>query len=177
MPAISEWFPRLPEIIGDFEALSTMILDREIFVRVFKVSRRQAIRLMHEFDARQTDRGLAANRLEVLSRLREMQDDFDIEERRRARLTADLEAARRLAPARKIRIETAPDVRDRLIADLPAGIRLRPGELRIEFVGAEDLLRLLFELSQAAGNDYARFVSRCEEPAAKSGAAGARSAA
>jgi hypothetical protein len=42
-------------------------------------------------------------------------------------------------------------------------IHLQPGELRIEFYGAEDLLRHLFELSQAMVNDFARFQSAIEE--------------
>jgi hypothetical protein len=40
-----------------------------------------------------------------------------------------------------------------------AGIHLQPGELRIEFFGAEDLLRHLFELSQVMVNGFARFQS------------------
>ena len=43
------------------------------------------------------------------------------------------------------------------------GILHQPGELRIEFFGAEDLLRHLFELSQAMINDYARFQAAVEE--------------
>ena len=39
------------------------------------------------------------------------------------------------------------------LADLPAGVHLRPGELRIEFNGAEELLQRLYELSQAILND------------------------
>jgi hypothetical protein len=56
-------------------------------------------------------------------------------------------------------------VQERLIGDVPSGIHLRPGELRIEFFGAEDLLRHLFELSQAIMNDYQRFESLVEEGA------------
>ena len=73
------------------------------------------------------------------------------------RLLDDLEEARRLAPARKVRISAAQDVRDRVFANLPAGIHLTPGELKIEFFGTEDLLRHLFELSQAIANDYQAF--------------------
>jgi hypothetical protein len=57
-----------------------------------------------------------------------------------------------------VKIKTTANVRDRvLLKDLPAGIHLRPGELRIKFQGAEDLLRHLFELSQAIANDHERF--------------------
>ena len=54
-------------------------------------------------------------------------------------------------------IHVPADVAGRVVADLPAGISLQPGELRIEFFGTEDLLRHLFELSQAILNDYERF--------------------
>ena len=47
------------------------------------------------------------------------------------------------------------------IDDLPARVHLRPGELRIEFDGTEELLQRLFELSQAILNDYERFEEIC----------------
>ena len=78
-------------------------------------------------------------------------------------LADELERTRRLAPARRVRIDTAADVRERILKDLPAGIHLQPGELRIEFFGAEDLLRHLFELAQAMVNDYARFQAAVED--------------
>ncbi len=68
---------------------------------------------------------------------------------RRTRLVGQLTEARRLASGRHVRIDTADGGRDRVLKDLPAGIHLEPGELRIEFEGAEDLLRHLYELSQA----------------------------
>ena len=56
-------------------------------------------------------------------------------------------------------------MRDRVLADLPASIHLRPGELHIEFFGAEDLLRHLYELSQALVNDFGRFQRAVEDSA------------
>ena len=52
---------------------------------------------------------------------------------------------------------------DQKIADLPAGVHLRPGELRIEFSGAEELLQRLYELSQVILNDYRTFETICEK--------------
>jgi hypothetical protein len=37
------------------------------------------------------------------------------------------------------------------------------GQLRIEFHGTEDLLRQMFELSQAIANDYEKFEEICEK--------------
>ena len=49
------------------------------------------------------------------------------------------------------------DAVERSLEGLPATIQLKPGELKIEFVGAEDLFRQLYELGQAIANDYERF--------------------
>jgi hypothetical protein len=46
---------------------------------------------------------------------------------------------------------------------LPAGVHLKPGELRIEFFGTEDLLRHLLELSQVIMHDFVRIQSVVEK--------------
>jgi hypothetical protein len=166
LPATPEWFDRLPGILAAIKNLPGAELDRSVFEAVFAVGRRQAIYLMGQFGARKAGQTFICNRSKVISKLERMHDDYLAEEERKARVFAELEVARRLAPARRIRIETAQDVCQRRLGDLPAGIHLKPGELRIEFLGTEDLLRHLYELSQAITNDYAQFAARCEEPAA-----------
>jgi hypothetical protein len=47
----------------------------------------------------------------------------------------------------------------------PAAWSLKPGELRIEFYGAEDLAAKLFELSQAMANDWQAFARAVEDEA------------
>ena len=47
--------------------------------------------------------------------------------------------------------------------DLSSDIALKPGELRIEFFGAEDLAAKLFELSKAMANDWQSFARAVEE--------------
>jgi hypothetical protein len=63
--------------------------------------------------------------------------------------------------ARQVVIRADPDVQE--VKDLPAGVHLRPGELRIEFFGTEDLLRHLFELSKVIAGDFVRFHALIEE--------------
>jgi hypothetical protein len=159
MPGTSQWFLRLPDIIRQLERLAIPVVDRAVFESMFGVRRRRAIQLMHEFGGYQTGRTFVIDREFVIRELKRRQasDTFDIERRRKTKLIEELECARKLAPARRVKIAAASDVRERVIADLPAGIHLRPGELRIEFFGTEDLLRHLFELSQAIVNDYTRF--------------------
>ena len=81
---------------------------------------------------------------------------------RRTRLVGELERVRKLLSARQVRLQVPPEAGGNRMADLPPGVHLRAGELRIEFHGTEDLLRHLFELSQAIVNDYKKFEEVCE---------------
>ena len=159
MPAQPQWLLRLPEIIAELEQLPLPVVDRAIFEKVFRVGRRRAIQLMHHFDGHQVGRTFIIDRTLLVDRLRTRRSaaSFDYERLRRLRIVEELERLRKLVPGRGVRIPVQPEVRDHRLADLPVGIHLKPGELKLEFVGTEDLLRLLFELSQAILNDYRRF--------------------
>ena len=165
MPRKSEWLQRVPEALDELRQFPAPVIDRAILETVLKVHRRVAIRLMNRFGGFQAGKTFLIDRLQLIDRLEDISGgvDFAVERDRRAQLADELERTRRLAPARKVRIDTAADVRERVLKDLPAGIHLRPGELRIEFFGTEDLLRHLFELSQAMVNDYARFQAAVED--------------
>jgi hypothetical protein len=89
-------------------------------------------------------------------------DRFQWEISRRARLADDLERTRRQLAGRRVRI-TAATAPLRL-PDLPAGIDLSPGELRITFQDAEDLAARLFTLSQAMANDWLSFARAVGAP-------------
>jgi hypothetical protein len=43
------------------------------------------------------------------------------------------------------------------MGDLPSGVHLQVGSLKVEFGQAEDLLAKLFELTQAAAQDFDGF--------------------
>ena len=146
--------------------LPSPILDRPVIEQLFGVRRRRAIELLNQFGGYQSGKTFLIDRLQLIAQLERIHggDEFRIEHQRRTRLLDDLEKHRRLAPGRNVRIATAADVQDRMMKDLPAGVRLRPGELRIEFFGAEDLLRHLYELSQAIVNDFGKFQKAVEGP-------------
>jgi hypothetical protein len=165
MPVQPQWLLRLPEIILELEQLDVPIVDRAIFERVFEVRRRRAIQLMHHFGGHQVGRTFIIDRKRLLDQLRGWKgsENFDHEQIRRLRVVDELDRVRKLSPGRKVRIQVPSGARDNRLAELPAGIHLKPGELRIEFFGTEDLLRHLFELSQAIANDYKRFERICEE--------------
>lgn len=165
MPRQSEWIQRVPEAILELGRFPGPVIDRATLERLLRLHRRAAIRLMHRFGGFQAGRTFLIDRQRLIDELKQLANGeaFAFERNRRTRLADELERTRRLAPARKVRIAVAPDVRDRVLKDLPVGIHLRPGELRIEFDGAEDLLRSLFELSQAIANDFERFQTAVEK--------------
>ncbi len=169
MPAKSQWLQRIPEILGLLTSLPSPVVDRAVVEDLFAVGRRRAILLLHQFGGFQSGQTFFVERLTLIRQLEEIRDGgaFRAERARRDRLAQDLERTRQLAAGRKVKIAAADDVRDRRLADLPAGIHLKPGELRIEFFGTEDLLRHLFELSQAILNDYKRFQEIVEEPSSQ----------
>ena len=85
-----------------------------------------------------------------------------MEEQRRQRLCEALEKLRLHRAAASVRIPVEPDVLDRRLSDLPEGVYLQPGSLRVEFGKVEELLAKLFELSKAAANDFESFRSTAE---------------
>lgn len=159
MPAKPSWFLRVPEILAELESLAVPFLDRPTVERLFLVRRRRANQLMTRFGGFQVGRTFLVDRNQLMEWLHAVADgrDFDLERRRHARLLQSLEEARKVQAARRVRVPAPPEAHSREIQDLPPGIQLRPGELYIQFSGAEDLLRQLVQLSQAIMNDYARF--------------------
>jgi hypothetical protein len=165
VPRKPEWIEQLPFALEELRLFPAPVIDRAILEKVLRIERRTAIRILNRFGGFQSGKTFLIDREKLIARLEEISrgEDVTAERDRRARLSDELEKTRRLAPGRKVRIDTAADVRDRVLADLPAGIHLRPGELRIEFFGAEDLLRHLYELSQAMVNDFGRFQKAVED--------------
>ena len=88
--------------------------------------------------------------------------DYEWELARRTKLAKEIERTRKLLPGRQVEIIVPAEVSEQKIYDLPAGVHLRPGELRIEFNRTQELLQRLFELSQAILNDYQRLGEICE---------------
>jgi hypothetical protein len=164
MPMRKTWLVRLPEILGDLAGMEVPVIDRAVFEKVFGVRRRRAIQLLHFFGGYQAGRTFLVDRLALIGQLEPLQAgaEFVMEERRRQRLSEALEKVRRDRDAARVRFPVEPDVQDRRLSDLPKGIQLQPGSLRVDFCKAEDLLAKLFELSKAAANDFEAFRDAAE---------------
>jgi hypothetical protein len=74
-----------------------------------------------------------------------------------ARLESSLDAARRHWRARRVIVNAPPPTAGAGFQEMPGAINLRPGELRIAFTSAQELLERLVRLSQAILNDFERF--------------------
>jgi hypothetical protein len=133
--------------------------------RLFGVSRRRAIGLMRSLGAYQAGNTLVVDRAVILERLHALNNDGGtaVERYRKDRLTARLEEVQHNQAARAVRIPVAADVHYRRVPELPAGITLEVGRLVIEFDGVLELLSKLYELSQAAANDYDLFCAKVEK--------------
>jgi hypothetical protein len=164
MPIKKTWLLRLPEIRAELSAMEVPVVDRAVFERVFGVRRRRAIQLLHHFGGWQSGRTFLVDRLAVLRQLEpiEASAEFALEHQRRQRLTDFLERLRRSRAGARVVIQANAAADNPAGAGLPAGMQLDRGNLRVQFDGVEDLLRKLYELSQAAAKDFERFRAAAE---------------
>ena len=166
MPIKPTWFHRLPEILDVLHHIDATHLDRAAVEKLFGVGERRARQLMAGLPGIRVGNAAAVSRTALIRRMEETAASpvYQWEVRRRARVTEELERTRRELAARSVQIPIPPDAEHRRFGDLPDPIRLRPGELRIAFSGAEDLAAKLVELSQAMAHDWGGFVRAVGKP-------------
>jgi hypothetical protein len=164
MPAKALWLLHIPEIIAMLEMFDVPVVDRAIIERLFGLRRRRAIELLHRFGGYKAGRTFLVDRHLLIEHLRRLADgeEFQQERQRKERLGHTVDQLRRHQTAARVKISVQPDVFSRKLAELSAGVALGPGHLHIEFSGTEDLLSKLYELSQAASNDFDRFRAAAE---------------
>jgi len=164
MPAKAPWLLQIPHIISMLETFEVPVVDRAIIERLFGLRRRRAIELLHRFGGYQAGRTFLVDRRLLIEHLGRIGDgeEFQRESRRKERLDHAVDQLRRIHTAARVKISVPPDVFGRKLADLSPGVALEAGDLHITFSSTEDLLGKLFELSQAASNDFDRFRAAAE---------------
>jgi hypothetical protein len=157
------WLSRVSEILDTARNSQIPFLDRGAVERLFEVRKRQAIRLMHRIGGYHVGKAFVVGQPAAVEWLKKVSASPDAywAEAARERLEISIEEARALR-GRQRKFMVGLDARERRLEGLPATIQLKPGELKIEFAGAEDLFRQLYELGQAIGNDYERFRALAE---------------
>ena len=163
MPAKPAWLLHIPEIVAQLERLSVPVVDRAIVEGLFGLRRRRAIELLHRFGGYQTGRTFLIDRRLLIEHLLHLGEgeEFESESRRKQRLGEAVDELRRSQAAAGVRIPVRPECARR-VSDLPVGVVLEAGHLGVDFCGAEDLLAKLYELSQAAAQDFDRFRAAAE---------------
>jgi len=164
MPAKALWLLQIPEIVSLLEAFDVPVVDRALIERLFGLRRRRAIELLHRFGGYQAGRTFLVDRRQLIEQLRRLADgeEFQLESRRKQRLDHTVDQLRRQRTTARVKISVRPDVFGSTLAGLSPGVALEAGHLHIAFSGTEDLLSKLFELSQAASNDFDRFRAAAE---------------
>ena len=159
MPAKPEWLLRLPEIRAELEHLDVPVVDRAGIERLFRLRRRRAIELMHQFGGYQTGRTFLVDRARLLEALQalESQEDYGAEKRRRERLGDVVEASREHLISMRVRIPVRATAARASLDRLAPGVLLLPGVLSIEFQRPIELLEKLYWLSQAIAHDFEKF--------------------
>src|ERR1022692_2986184 len=163
MSAKAEWLLRLPEIRAELEHLYVPVVDRAGIERLFRLRRRRAIELMHQFGGYQTGRTFLVDRARLLEALQalESQEDYGAEKRRRERLGDVVEASREHLIAMRVRIPVRAAAARASLDRLAPGVLLMPGMLSIEFRHPIELLEKLYGLAQAISHDFDPIVLLC----------------
>lgn len=159
MPAQPAWLTRVPEILDWLRATQHPVLGRQAIEEIFHLKRRQAIHLMHRFGGFQLGRTFAIDRLSLINELDRLRADPNYwwEIARRKRFGQALTQMRTYSRAAKITLPVATQRHGEAPPSLPPGVDLSPGELRVQFHSAVDLLAKLYEVAQRAAADLEDF--------------------
>jgi CRP-like cAMP-binding protein len=154
MPRKTEWIHTIPELLECVTTHRAPYLDRTAVEQLFRVSPRQALRILHRMGAECVGGARVIARETLHARLLQLQQDKEIvfEHTRRENLRRTLEEFRSEARMRRIEIPPVPAAQS-----LPEAIRLEPGELRISFSSPVELLQQLLLLTEAISSDWEMF--------------------
>lgn len=167
MPDQPLWYSRVTEILVTLEDSEVLLLDRFAVEKLFRVSRRTAIRVMNSFGGYQVGRTFVIPRQEILRQLSKIAQDGtpEIAAGRKQRVWRILEQERAHVRARAVAIPLpAQPALLPEIGSLPVGVRLERGLLTVRFGAPVELLQKLFVLSQALAQDFEAFERRCGTP-------------
>ena len=163
MPPKPRWFAALPSVSEALATFPRPLVERSDVERLLGVGRRRAQQILE---------GCATGRVgssfvttpQALSAWLNSQapgDEAHYERRRRmkvARLLADLQRDWTESP--RVPVEAPVLVVNNRLGDLPPGVDLSAGEVRVRFRTAEEGLSKLLALAMAIGNDFEAFEQR-----------------
>lgn len=154
-----EWYLQLEPALAKLrQSPAAEILDRSRTEELFRLSRRDAIRLLHRLGARQKEGRLEIARTDVIAQLEAVQrgSAYQIWQASREQKLQKMGEARRTLTARRVPVEWPPDA-DFRVANLPPSVQIAPGQITVSFATEEQLWRHLALLGRTAATDRAAF--------------------
>ncbi len=162
MPTTPLYAHRLDGGIQALAAMSVDWVDRRTLEETLGVSKWTAWRIMKRCGAEEgPGNTLVCRRGDLIRQLQILQEDgrFAPEIARRKRVEHYLDGIVQYASRKHKQIarnEAAVELLSSRFLNLPAGVDLQPGELRIQFSGTEEFLQKLGAVVFALNNDYER---------------------
>jgi hypothetical protein len=141
-----DWTPLIPEALAQLRAMTSQTVYRGTLETIFKIPRRTAIRLMHEFGGEQAGRTFLLDRQKLIAQLEQFA------------APGQLSPSQVRRQQREASAFSFPDVRTperRRAGDLPPSIQLRPGFFGVETTGLEDLCAQLWLFIETCKDDRA----------------------
>ena len=158
MPDKPLWLGHLDQILAELSSLPQPWIDRATVERLLGVGRRRAQQILAPCVSFQIGANGLADRELFISHLRQLAagDSAAYERQRRQRLARTLESLHEAARHR-VPVEAPTAIVNQVLADLPAGIALAPGQITVQFATPQEALEKLLALAMAIGNDFATF--------------------
>jgi hypothetical protein len=143
---------------------SAPFLDRPAVERLFRIGRRQAIRILGYTNGYKVGKTFLVDRACLIQFLREIQDSGAVGQSvaRKDRVAAAMNTASRFSEARKVQIRTSRDPSGPTDAGAAAVRLVHPGKIEICFASAEELLSHIVNLVTAATHDFPSFRRKYE---------------
>jgi len=156
VPAHPAWLSKINEIVRELEALPRPDVDRATVEFLLGVGRRRAQQIMapaitsHIGASGLVDRDLL---IDHLRRLAEGDNGYYERKRRRkvGEVLAQLRRERLERP--QLLVEAPVQIVNQEFGDLPAGVRLEPGQITVTFDHPQQALEKLLALAMAISND------------------------
>ena len=168
MPTTPLYLHRLAEGIETLRSLSSEWIDRRTLEEALSVSKWTAWRILKQCGAIDGPGGcLVCRRDSLLQQLQALAQDrrFAPEIARRQRVEQYLDGIVRYASRKNkeiVRNQAAVELLSSRFSNLPPGVELEPGELRIQFYGTEDFLQKFGAVVFALNNEYEEISSFIE---------------
>lgn len=160
MPLNSQWYRDIPTIRVLVEAVETPDIDRTMAETIFGVERRQAARILSRIAPAKERKHHRVPKEAVLAWLTRLEagEEFANLTHRRRRLREALLEAHSIIQARKVKFRAKPSPTARpTVRNLPAGVEIQPGELRVRFDEPIEMLEKMKDVLEAVARDFVTF--------------------